>query len=66
MADKIVSRPYKPVRCCEACVFGRGPHADWCEKNPLNSLTFDALFGHNPLPYRPNTMNVDEYYKFFK
>lgn len=28
----ITSRPYKPLRCCELCVFGTGYHADWCEK----------------------------------
>lgn len=28
----IVSRPYHPTACCEACVFGRGGHAEWCEK----------------------------------
>jgi hypothetical protein len=31
MAD-LVSRPYAPdpERCCQACVFGRGEHAEWC------------------------------------
>lgn len=31
MSD-LVSQPYHPDpdHCCEACVFGRGPHADWC------------------------------------
>jgi len=31
MAD-VQSKPYKPdaKMCCEACVFGRGPHAWWC------------------------------------
>lgn len=26
------SNPYKPdpAMCCEACVFGRGEHAEWC------------------------------------
>lgn len=26
------SNPYRPsaAQCCEACVFGRGEHADWC------------------------------------
>ena len=34
MSADIVSRLYKPdaERCCEVCVFGRGEHADWCEK----------------------------------
>lgn len=31
MAD-LQSRPYQPdeSQCCEACVFGRGEHAEWC------------------------------------
>ena len=34
MSADIVSRPYNPdtENCCERCVFGRGAHADWCEK----------------------------------
>jgi hypothetical protein len=28
--SEIISRPYHPAQCCEACVFGRGEHADWC------------------------------------
>lgn len=28
----ISSRPYHPTACCEACVFGHGEHAEWCEK----------------------------------
>ncbi len=28
---EIVSRPYKPSAACEACVFGRGEQAVWCE-----------------------------------
>lgn len=33
MAD-LMSRPYKPdpAACCEACVFGRGEHAEWCRE----------------------------------
>lgn len=33
MSD-LISRPYRPSpkMCCEACVFGRGPHSPWCEK----------------------------------
>ncbi len=28
----LTSRRYNPSpeHCCEACVFGRGEHADWC------------------------------------
>ena len=28
------SNPYKPnpQQCCEACVFGRGEHAEWCSQ----------------------------------
>lgn len=31
--SEIVSRPYQPdpKQCCEACVWGRGPHAEWCQ-----------------------------------
>jgi hypothetical protein len=31
--EDIQSRPYKPdpEKCCEACVFGTGLHAPWCE-----------------------------------
>lgn len=25
-----------PDVCCEACVFGRGPHARWCAKFPMD------------------------------
>lgn len=34
MSQPIQSRDYRPNPefCCEACVFGRGPHAEWCEK----------------------------------
>jgi hypothetical protein len=56
------SNPYKPnpAKCCEACVFGRGEHADWCatrtmaRRQPgLEELAyrqsalglFEALFG---------------------
>lgn len=30
--ENLTSRPFEPNPdvCCEACVFGRGPHADWC------------------------------------
>jgi hypothetical protein len=29
---ELTSRPYRPdpEKCCEACAFGRGPHAAWC------------------------------------
>lgn len=30
MSD-IVSRPYKPGQCCEACAFRDDVHADWCD-----------------------------------
>ncbi len=32
MSD-LQSRPYHPdpAQCCEACAFGRGDHAEWCE-----------------------------------
>jgi len=30
--DGNCSNPYHPdpEKCCEACIFGRGKHADWC------------------------------------
>jgi hypothetical protein len=33
MTAELISRPYEPnpEHCCEACVFGRGDHAEWCE-----------------------------------
>jgi hypothetical protein len=36
MSD-IVSRPFHPdpEYCCEACVFGRGEHSDWCWRKSL-------------------------------
>lgn len=32
MSEQIVSRVYQPnpEKCCEACVFGTGAHAEWC------------------------------------
>ncbi len=32
MSEQIVSRVYKPNpdKCCEACIFGRGEHVEWC------------------------------------
>ena len=40
MAD-LMSRPYQPNPdyCCEACVFGRGEHAEWCPVPIQNALT---------------------------
>jgi len=31
--SEIVSRVYQPnaAMCCEACVFGSGEHAEWCD-----------------------------------
>lgn len=35
MSD-IVSRPFHPGdKCCEACVFGSGEHAEWCKSGKL-------------------------------
>jgi hypothetical protein len=28
--SEIVSKPFHPKMCCEACVFGQGFHEDWC------------------------------------
>lgn len=32
----IQSLPYHPHMACEACVFGTGPHAAFCEKRPTH------------------------------
>jgi len=34
--DGNCSNPYHPdpAKCCEACIFGRGKHADWCDQAP--------------------------------
>jgi hypothetical protein len=36
MKHDIVSRPNRPNPdlCCEACVYGKGKHAEWCPKDP--------------------------------
>lgn len=32
MTEKIVSRVYRPsAGCCQACVWGKGPHSESCE-----------------------------------
>ncbi|MEN6537694.1 MAG: hypothetical protein ABFD89_28840 [Bryobacteraceae bacterium] len=38
MSD-IVSRRYRPNpdKCCEACCFGQGEHADWCKFAALDA-----------------------------
>lgn len=38
------SNPYKPnpQQCCEACVFGTGKHAEWCQSPGV--LTKEMLF----------------------
>ncbi len=30
-----------PSKCCKACVFGRGPHAEWCP-----TQQFSQVFEH--------------------
>jgi len=39
------SRPYKPAatQCCEACAFGTGKHADFCEKLRLDRAWLKRL-----------------------
>ena len=56
MSD-LQSRPYKPdpEQCCEACAFGRGKHAAWCQKetvwtstgtfNPRAAAQIQEIFG---------------------
>jgi len=36
----IQSRPNNPnpAMCCEACVYGRGEHADWCIDKMQNQM----------------------------
>lgn len=29
--------------CCEACVFGRGPHAEWCDSEEAMEATVEEL-----------------------
>ena len=45
----LVSRPYRPAACCEACVFGRGEHAEWCPTGRPDSdeewQAFEAAHG---------------------
>ncbi len=43
MSD-IRSMPYRPDKdhCCEACVFGRGEHAEWCGRRPFRMRCRDA------------------------
>ena len=51
MNSDLVSRVYKPdaAQCCEACVFERGKHAEWCERGEGERLIekqtakFDAI-----------------------
>jgi hypothetical protein len=66
----IHSNLYKPNPniTCELCVFGRGEHADWCEKrphpptHPSDLLTISYTYGddvsewmRNTSPYNKNT-----------
>jgi hypothetical protein len=41
----IQSRPYKPDsnKCCQACAFGTGKHAEFCESKALTKLLADAM-----------------------
>ena len=47
MSD-LTSRPYRPdaARVCEACVWGRGAHADFCAYSPFETVTL-------LIPYSP-------------
>jgi len=44
MSD-LISMPYKPdtAKCCEACVFGTGAHADWCRAGSKFVLAMDRV-----------------------
>lgn len=33
---EITSRPFRPSMACQACVFGSGDHAHWCELHGCN------------------------------
>ena len=41
----IISRPYRPSGdwCCEACVFGRGRHSEWCFRRRVQKFIEDQL-----------------------
>lgn len=35
-----VGGPATTAGCCEACVYGRGEHADWCERLDCDESEF--------------------------
>lgn len=41
--SEITSRPYHPAMACEACCFGSGEHAEWCEVRAAESR-IEAIF----------------------
>jgi hypothetical protein len=54
---ELVSRPYNPdpEYCCEACVFGRGEHAEWCEKRVPGCNRPQSMRAHSrPTTERPS------------
>ncbi len=36
------SRPFRPdpQQCCEACVFGKGEHSEFCERVPVVTIFY--------------------------
>jgi hypothetical protein len=45
MSETITSRPFAPKMACERCVFGRGEHAEWCDRNPFNRMPLVPVKG---------------------
>lgn len=54
MSSTLSFSNYKPKMACEACAFGRGPHAEWCEvgreDKKLEALAVQATHAGNVLP----------------
>jgi hypothetical protein len=40
-------RPPDQVTCCEACVYKRGPHADWCPKKEQTTSAINHESAHD-------------------
>lgn len=53
MSDLLQSRPFRPdaSKCCEACIFGSGEHADWCAENLYANKGFQAAWESGLLRY---------------
>ena len=52
-SEPIVSRPYRPgEKCCEACVFGSGKHALWCEERSAEIVPAKIQVSSHAVPCR--------------